>query len=74
MAYASCKQLRHVNTDMFVGSPRVFRGNAEMYRRSGLIISHEQALRYDAGSAVPVLMSLWFHVYGALLVDVLVVQ
>ena len=34
------------------------RGNAETYRRSGLIISHaEQGLRYDAGFAVPVLMS-----------------
>ena len=32
-------------------------GNAEMYRRSGLIISREQGLRYDAGFAVPVLMS-----------------
>ena len=32
-------------------------GNAEMYCRSGLIISREQALRYDAGFAVPVLMS-----------------
>ena len=33
------------------------RGNAEMYRRSGLVISREQGLRYDAGFAVPVLMS-----------------
>ena len=33
------------------------RGNAEMYSRSGLIISREQDLRYDAGFAVPVLMS-----------------
>ena len=32
-------------------------GNAEMYRRSGRIILREQALRYDAGFAVPVLMS-----------------
>ena len=32
-------------------------GNAEMYRRSGLIISREQGLLYDAGFAVPVLMS-----------------
>ena len=32
-------------------------GNAEMYCRSGRIISREQALRYDAGFAVPVLMS-----------------
>ena len=30
---------------------------AEMYRRSGLVISREQGLRYDAGFAVPVLMS-----------------
>ena len=35
----------------------VQRGNAEMYRQSGLVISHEQGLRYDAGFAVPVLMS-----------------
>ena len=35
----------------------VQRGNANMYRRSGLIISQEQGLRYDAGFAVPVLMS-----------------
>ena len=35
----------------------VQRGNAEMYRRSGLFISFEQDLRYDAGFAVPVLMS-----------------
>ena len=27
------------------------------YRRSGLVISHERGLRYDAGLAVPVLMS-----------------
>ena len=40
-------------------SVAVQRGNAEMYRRSGLIISREQSLRYDAGLAVPVLMSLW---------------
>ena len=33
------------------------RGNAEMYRRSGLVISRERSLRYDAGFAVPVLMS-----------------
>ena len=33
------------------------RGNAEMYSRSGLIISREQGLLYDAGFAVPVLMS-----------------
>ena len=38
-------------------SVTVQRGNPEMYRRSGLIISQEQGLRYDAGFAVPVLMS-----------------
>ena len=32
-------------------------GNAEMYRRSGQVISRDQGLRYDAGLAVPVLMS-----------------
>ena len=31
------------------------RGNAEMHLWSGLIISREQGLRYDAGFAVPVL-------------------
>ena len=38
-------------------SVTVQRGNADMYRRSGLVISREQGLRYDAGFAVPVLMS-----------------
>ena len=38
-------------------SVTVQRGNAEMYRRSGLIISREHGLRYDAGFAVPMLMS-----------------
>ena len=38
-------------------SVTVQRGDAEMYRRSGLVISREQGLRYDAGFAVPVLMS-----------------
>ena len=38
-------------------SVTVQRGNAEMYRRSGLVISREQDLRYDAGFAMPVLMS-----------------
>ena len=38
-------------------SVTVQRGNAEMYRRGGLVISREQGLRYDAGFAVPVLMS-----------------
>ena len=37
-----------------------------MYRRSGLIISPEQGLRYDAGFAVPVLMSYETCVWGAL--------
>ena len=32
------------------------RGNAEMYHRSGLIVSREQGLRCNAGFAVPVLM------------------
>ena len=31
-------------------------GHAEMYRQSGLVISREQGLRYDAGFAVPVLI------------------
>ena len=35
----------------------VQRGNDEMYRRSGLVISREQGLRYDACFAVPMLMS-----------------
>ena len=38
-------------------SVTVHSGNAEMYRRSGLVISREQGLRYDAGLAVPVFMS-----------------
>ena len=41
-------------------SVTVQRGNADMYRRSGLVISREQGLRYEgthAGFAVPVLMS-----------------
>ena len=38
-------------------SVTVQRGKGEMYRRSGLVISREQGLRYDAGFAVPVLMS-----------------
>ena len=32
-------------------------GNADIFRRSGLIISPEQGWRYDAGFAAPVLMS-----------------
>ena len=35
----------------------VQRGTAEMYHRSGLIISREQDLRYNAGTAVPVQIS-----------------
>ena len=38
-------------------SVTVQRGDAEMHRRRGLVISREQGLRYDAGFAVPVLMS-----------------
>ena len=38
-------------------SVTVQRGNAEMYRRGGLVISREQGLGYDAGFAWPVLMS-----------------
>ena len=38
-------------------SETVQRANAEMYCHSGLIISREQGVRYDAGVAVPVLMS-----------------
>ena len=54
-----------IPTDAFVRwamqllSVTVQRGNAEMYRRSGLVMSREQGLRYDAGFAVPVLMSCW---------------
>ena len=54
-------------------------GNAEMYRRSGLIISQEQGLRYyicwplalACSASADVMMGL---VYGALLVAVLVAQ
>ena len=42
---------------MQMQSVKVQRGNAEMYRRSGLVISREQGLRYDVGFAVLVLMS-----------------
>ena len=38
-------------------SVTVQRGNAEMYRRSGPVISGGQGFRYDAGFAVPVLPS-----------------
>ena len=38
-------------------SMTVQRGNAGMYRRSGLIISREHGLRYDAGFAVLEFMS-----------------
>ena len=46
-----------VRSAMQLLSVKVQRGNAEMYRRSGLIISREQGLHYDAGFAVPLLMS-----------------
>ena len=42
---------------MLLLSVTVQRGKPEMYRRSGLVISREQVLVYDAGFAVPVLMS-----------------
>ena len=42
---------------MLLLSVTVQRENAEMYCRSGLVISREQGLRYDAGFPVPVLMS-----------------
>ena len=38
-------------------SVTVQRGIAEMYRRSGLVISREQGLPYDVGFAAPVLIS-----------------
>ena len=38
-------------------SVTVQRGNAEMYRQSGMISSRDQGLRCDAGFAVPVMMS-----------------
>ena len=37
-------------------SVTVQRGNAKMYRQSGLMMSCEQGLRYNASFAVPVLM------------------
>ena len=40
---------------MQVLSVAVQRGNAEMYRKSGLVISREQGRHYDAGLDVPVL-------------------
>ena len=45
-----------VRWEMQLLSVTVLRGNSEMCRRSGLIISREQGLCYDAGFAVPVLM------------------
>ena len=42
---------------MHLLSVTVQRGNAEMYRRSGLVILYEHGLHYDAGFALPVLMS-----------------
>lgn len=32
-------------------------GSAEVYRQGGLVISREQCMHYEAGFAVPVLMS-----------------
>ena len=58
-------------------SAMVQRGEAEMYYRSGLVISHEQGLRYDVGFAVPVLThsdAVMGHVYGPVSVAVLVLQ
>ena len=40
-------------------SVKVQKVNAEMHRWSGLVISHEQRVHFDAGFAVPVLMSYW---------------
>ena len=44
-------------------SVTVQRGNAEMCRRSWLILSREEGLRYNAGFAVPVLMAGWDMCY-----------
>ena len=41
---------------MHLLSVKVRRGNAEMYRRSGLVIPRDQGLRSDAGFVVPVLI------------------
>ena len=38
-------------------SVTVQRGDAEIYHQSGLTILQEQGLRYNAGFAMPVLMS-----------------
>ena len=46
-----------VRRSMQLLSVTVQRGNAEMFRRSGLVISREQGLCYEAGFAVPLLMS-----------------
>ena len=46
-----------VRSAMQLLSVAVQRGDSEMYRRSGLIISRDQGLHYDAGFAVPLLMS-----------------
>ena len=51
-------------------SVTVQRGNN---RRSGLVISREQGLRYDAGFAAASADVVMRHVYGALLVAMLVV-
>ena len=42
-----------------IHSVTVQMGDAEMYRRSGLVSSREQGLRYDDGFAVPPWMSWW---------------
>ena len=55
-ATASMALLRHARVTCHVAHcPR--NDNVIMYRRSGLVISREQVLRYDAGFAVAVLMS-----------------
>ena len=45
LAYCSASMLKGITSAI------------QLYRRSGLVISREQGLRYDAGFAVPVLMS-----------------
>ena len=60
-AHRCCMQIT-----ITIGAPALTHGpginknrgvHAEMYHQSGLVISREQGLRYDAGFAVPVLMS-----------------
>ena len=43
--------------EMQLLSVSVQRGNAAMHRRSGLVVSCELGMRYDAGFAIPVVMS-----------------